>query len=166
MFNNSQCNIVHFASRLTVAHPGSSHCRTCRHCMSPTAEVLVSPARLVAATSPLPSCNGPPGELCRMASLAASRLSRTAADRGKPATHLTMSDLAPSLVVAEPGRYTISTQHRDVAATRPTGPSPYPCDKPSTLGYDAGAPTYSSRRGSWSWTPYAGVKSGPLFSSS
>ena len=31
---------------------------------------------------------------------------------------------------------------------------------------DSGAPTYSSRCGLWSWTPYTGEKSGPLFSSS
>ena len=90
-----------------------------------------------------------------MASLVALRVPRMAADRGLPATRLTMSGLAPSLTAAGPGRSTVSAQHHAAAARRLTGPYLCPCDEPSTQGYK-----------SWSWTPYAGVNSGPLVSSS
>ena len=55
-----------------------------------------------------------------------------AADRGLPATRLTMSGLAPSLTAAGPGRSTVSAQHHAAAARRLTGPSLCPCDEPST----------------------------------
>ena len=35
-----------------------------------------------------------------------------------------------------PERLTVSAQHRAAAVTRPRGSSPFPCDGPSTLGYD------------------------------
>ena len=64
-----------------------------------------------------------------MASLVALRLPRMAADRGLPATRLTMSGLAPSLTAAGPGRSKVSAQHHAAAARRLTGPYPCsPCD--------------------------------------
>ena len=98
------------------------------------AEVLIFPARLVDATNPLPSCNGPPGELGRMASLAASRLLETPGDHGQPASHQTTPDSALSLVVT-PEHLTVSAQHHAAAVTRPRGSSPFPCAGP-VLGYD------------------------------
>ena len=92
---------------------------------------------LADATYPSPSCSGPRGELCKMASLVALPLPGMAADPGLPATRLTMSGLVPSRTAAGPVRSTVSAQHHVAAARRLTGPSLCPCDEPSTQGYDS-----------------------------
>ena len=105
------------------------------------------PSRLADATDPSPSCSGPRGELCKMASLVALHSPGMAADHGLPATHLTMSGLAPSPAAAGPGRWTVSAQLHATAARRLTGPYPCPCDEPSTQGYDSlVVPTPERRR--------------------
>ena len=135
--------------------PGSNHCRTCRHCTSTTAGVLGSPSRLAVPQTHRHHVVG------RQTLLDGITCCIVFAENGRrPWTACNTSDdvrfsAVTKITAAGPGRSTVSAQHHAAAARRLTGPYLCPCDESSTQGYKT-----------WSWTPYAGVKSGPLVSSS
>ena len=80
---------------------------------------------------PLPSYNGPPGELGKKAMHAASRESETAGGHGRPPSHSQTLHSTQSLIDAAPAHLTELVQHHVVAATRSRGSSLSPCAEPS-----------------------------------
>ena len=112
------------------------------------------------ATDPSPSCNELPGGLLRSVVRAALPVSETADGHGWPPSHWQTPRAMQSLTVAVSGHLIRSTPHHAVIVMQqrvfflPMCSTQYSGSRLSNRA-DSGAPTYSSKRGSCSCTPYS-----------